>query len=47
MLGFEAKFTIEDAIQGIADAWHRGLIKDPFNNPFYSNIKRMQELKVK
>lgn len=47
VLGFEAKFTIEDAIQGIADAWHRGLIKDPFNNPFYSNIKRMQELKVK
>src|SRR6266550_1053211 len=41
-LGFETRYTIEDAIRDIADAYRRGLIKDPFTNPVYSNIKRMQ-----
>ena len=47
VLGFETKFTIEDAIRDIADAYRRGLIKEPLTNVVYSNIKRMQELKVK
>ncbi|MBI3853385.1 MAG: SDR family oxidoreductase [Verrucomicrobia bacterium] len=47
VLGFETRYTIEDAIKDIADAYRRGLIKDPFTNPIYSNIKRMQQLKVK
>jgi nucleoside-diphosphate-sugar epimerase len=47
VLGFETKFTIEDAIRDIADAYKRGLIKDPFKNTAYSNIKRMQELNVR
>lgn len=47
VLGFETRYTIEDAIKDIADAYHLGLIKDPFNNPVYSNIKLMQQLKVK
>ncbi len=47
VLGFETRFTIEDAIKDIADAYRRGLIKDPFTNPVYSNIKLMQQLKVK
>ncbi len=47
VLGFETRFTIEDAIRDIADAYRRGLIKDPFTNPVYSNIKLMQQLKVK
>jgi nucleoside-diphosphate-sugar epimerase len=46
VLGFETRYTIEDAIKDIADAYRRGLIKDPFNNPLFSNIKRMQQLKV-
>ncbi len=46
VLGFETRFTIEDAIKDIADAFRRGLIKDPFTNPVYSNIKLMQQLKV-
>ena len=47
VLGFETRYTIEDAIKDIADAYRRGLINDPFNNPLFSNIKRMQQLKVK
>jgi nucleoside-diphosphate-sugar epimerase len=46
VLGFEARFSIEDAIRSIAEAYRSGRIKDPLNNPFYSNIKRMKELKV-
>jgi nucleoside-diphosphate-sugar epimerase len=47
VLGFETQYTIEDAIRDIADAYKKGWIKDPFSNTMYSNIKRMQELKVK
>ena len=47
VLGFETRFTIEDAIRDIADAFRAGSIKDPLTNPLYSNIKRMQQLKVK
>lgn len=46
VLGFEARFTIEDAIQGIAEAYRAGLIPNPFGDARYSNIKRMQELHV-
>jgi len=47
VLGFETRHTIEDAIRDIADAYRRGWIYDPLKNPLYSNIKRMQLLKVK
>ncbi len=47
VLGFETRYTIEDAIKDVADAYRRGLIKDPFTNPVYSNIKRMQQLGAK
>jgi len=46
-LGFEPRFNIEDAIQSIAEAYRGGRISDPMKNTFYSNIKRMQELKVR
>jgi nucleoside-diphosphate-sugar epimerase len=47
VLGFEPKYTIQDAIQGIAEAYRSGKLADPLNNPLYSNIKRMQNLKIK
>ncbi|HWX22487.1 MAG TPA: NAD-dependent epimerase/dehydratase [Candidatus Binatia bacterium] len=47
VLGFETRHTIEDAIADIADAFRRGLLKEPLTNPIYSNIKRMQQLQVK
>jgi nucleoside-diphosphate-sugar epimerase len=46
-LGFEPKYTIQYAIQSIADAYRAGKIKDPLKSSTYSNIKRMQELQVK
>jgi nucleoside-diphosphate-sugar epimerase len=47
VLGFETRYTIEDAIQDITDAYRRGLIVSPLTNTLYSNIKRMQELRVR
>jgi len=46
VLGFTPKFGIEDAIRSIADAYKEGKIPEPFTNTRYSNIRRMQELKV-
>ena len=46
VLGFEPQFGIEDAIQSIVTAYRAGKIPDPFKNTLYSNIKRMQELKI-
>lgn len=47
VLDFEPKFDIEDAILSIAHAYKAGRIRDPFKNTLYSNIKRMQELKIR
>ena len=47
VLGFEPKYTIQDAIRGIAEAYRAGKIKDPLNSSMFSNIKRMRELAVK
>src|SRR6266511_5256949 len=47
VLGFETRYTIEDAIRDIADAYGRGWIHDPLKNPLYSNIRRMQQLRIK
>lgn len=46
VLGFEARYGLEDAIHSIADAWERNQIADPLRNTRYSNIRRMQELNV-
>jgi nucleoside-diphosphate-sugar epimerase len=47
VLGFEPKHSIEDAIRSIAVAHRAGKLPDPLTNPLYSNIKRMQGLKIK
>lgn len=47
VLGFETRFTIEDAVRDIAAAYRAGKLPDPLNNTRLSNIKRMQELRVK
>jgi len=46
-LGFTPRFTIEDAIRELAEAFRSGKTKDPLNNPLYFNIKRMQEIHLK
>lgn len=47
VLGFEPKYTIEDAVQSLVDAYGNGLITDGLNNPLYHNIKMMQRVKMK
>ncbi len=44
VLGFETKYTVEDAIRSLVDAYNHGLIVDGMNNPLYYNIKTMQKL---
>jgi nucleoside-diphosphate-sugar epimerase len=46
VLGFEARYGLEDAIRSIAEAWKGKRIVDPMNNTLYSNILRMRELNV-
>jgi nucleoside-diphosphate-sugar epimerase len=47
VLGFECKFTIQEAIQSLVDAYNHNLIIDGLNNPIYHNIKRMKEIQLK
>lgn len=47
VLGFEPKYTIEDAVQSLAEAYNKGLIIDGLNNPLYHNIQMMQKVKLK
>lgn len=46
-LGFEPKFTIEDAILELKDAFDKGLIPNSMTDDKYFNIKRMQTLNAK
>lgn len=47
ILGFKTKYTIEDGIRSLIEAFNNGLIKNGLSNPFYYNIKRMQEVGLK
>lgn len=46
VLGVVPKYTIEDAVQSLVDAYNKGLIIDGLNNPLYHNIKMMQKVKL-
>ena len=46
-LGYSPRFTIEDAIRELVEAFRAGKIPDSFTNTLYFNIKRMQELQLK
>lgn len=46
-LAYAPRFTIEDAIRELKDAFQSGKVSDPLTNPLYFNIKRMQELQLK
>ncbi|MCG2717861.1 MAG: SDR family NAD-dependent epimerase/dehydratase, partial [Nanoarchaeota archaeon] len=47
VFGFEPKYTIDDAVQSLVDAYNKGLIIDGLNNPVYHNIKMMKKVKLK
>ena len=46
-LGFETKFTVEDAILSIKEAYEKGLIIDGLNNPIYHNVKQMKSINLR
>ena len=46
VLGFEPKYTIEEAIETLKEAYEQGLIVDGLNNPIYHNIKLMKNIKL-
>ncbi|MBI2004025.1 SDR family oxidoreductase [Candidatus Pacearchaeota archaeon] len=47
ILNFEPKYTLENAVQSLVEAYNNGLIKDGLSNPLYHNIKLMQEINLK
>lgn len=46
-LGFQPTHTIEDAVRDLVEAFKDERLIDPMNNPYYYNIKRMQDLDIK
>lgn len=47
ILGFTPNFTVEEAVKTLKEAFEKGMLKDPLNNPMYHNIKRMNEIGLK
>ena len=47
ILNFENKFSIDDAIIDLKDAFNKKLFADPLNNKLYFNIKMMQSINLK
>ena len=45
-LGFEPIFTVEDAIRDLCQAFREGKLPDSFDNPWYYNVKQLQERKA-
>jgi len=45
-LGFEANYTIEQAVNDLKQAFDAGKISDSMNNPKYFNIKMMQRIRL-
>jgi nucleoside-diphosphate-sugar epimerase len=43
-LGFAARFTIEDAVCGLVDAFGKGLLPNSLSDSRYFNIQRMKEI---
>ena len=46
VLGFRPRWTIEDAVQGICEAYRAGRIPEALTHPRYYNIKMMQTANV-
>jgi nucleoside-diphosphate-sugar epimerase len=45
-LGFEARYSVQDAVKHLKFAFESGKVADPLNNPLYYNIRRMQEINL-
>jgi nucleoside-diphosphate-sugar epimerase len=46
ILGFEAKYSVEDAVRDLCKAFKAGKLPDSFTDPKYFNVKQLQELAV-
>lgn len=46
-LGFNPKYSIEDAVQDLVTAFQKGKLTDSLNNPIYFNIKTMKQVNLK
>lgn len=46
-LGYTPRFSIEDAIRELVDAFRSGKVTDPLTNPLYFNIRQMQQIQLK
>lgn len=46
-LGYEPRYTIEDAVRELKAAFLGGKVREPLTNSLYYNIKRMQEIRLK
>ncbi len=47
VLGFETKYSVKDAVFDLKVAFEKKLLLDTFNNEFFFNIKRMNNIKLK
>ncbi len=47
ILGFEPKYTVKDAVSDLKDAFEKKILKNTFNDEFFFNIKRMNNLNLK
>lgn len=47
VLGYEPKYTIEEGVHSLLNAYRRGLILNGLKNPLYYNIKMMQNVNMK
>ena len=46
VIGFETKYTVKDAVQDLKDAFEKKMLTNTFENQFYYNIKRMNNIKL-
>ena len=46
VLGFETKYTIKDAVEDLKQAFEGDLLTNTFENEFYYNIKRMNNIEL-
>ena len=45
-LGFETKFTVEDAVSDLKNAFEKNLLPNSLDDEKYFNIKRMNSIKL-
>jgi len=46
ILGFQTKFTVQDAVIDLKNAFEKKYLVDTFDNEYFYNIKRMNSLKL-